>query len=201
MKMGDAIKYYRIKKGLTQDELGEILGVQKSAIAKYEKGRVENIKRSSLQKMAEVLGCSPIELLGFDNVTSGAVRIPVLGKVAAGIPVDAVEEIIDWEEIPESMAHDGEYFGLLIKGNSMEPKISNGDVVIVRKQEDADDGDLVIALINGNEGVCKRLRKYKDGIALVSTNPLYEPMYFPWNQVNDVPVRIIGRVKELRAKF
>lgn len=128
-------------------------------------------------------------------------KIPVLGRVAAGIPIEATEEIIDWEEISGEMALDGDYFCLVIKGNSMEPKFSNGDVVIVRQQQDADDGDIVIALINGSDAVCKRLRKYQDGIALVSTNPAYEPMYFSASDIEEVPVRIIGKVKELRAKF
>jgi repressor LexA len=133
---------------------------------------------------------------------SDAVRIPVLGRVAAGIPFDAVEEVIDYEEISSEMARDGDYFGLRIQGDSMEPKISNGDVVIVRKQEDADDGDLVIAIVNGYEGCCKRLRKYADGtIGLISTNPSYAPMFFTASEVGEKPIRIVGIVKELRAKF
>ena len=83
----------------------------------------------------------------------------------------------------------------------MEPKISNGDVVIVRKQDTADDGDLIIALVNGDEGCCKRLKKYENGIALISTNPAYNPMYFSADEVGNIQVRIIGKVKELRAKF
>lgn len=130
-----------------------------------------------------------------------AVTIPVLGRVAAGIPLTATEYIIDTEEIPQAMAADGEYFGLQVKGDSMEPKISNGDVVIVRKQSDADDGDLVIALINGDDAVVKRLKKYKDGIVLISNNPTYDPMYFSNDEVQSKPVEIIGKVKELRAKF
>ena len=131
-----------------------------------------------------------------------AIRIPVLGRVAAGIPLDAIEEIIDWEEITPEMASDGEYFALQIHGNSMEPKISDGDVVIVRKQSDADSGDVVIALIDGQEGVCKRLRKYEDGtICLMSTNPEYDPLYFTPTEQNQEPVKILGKVKELRAKF
>lgn len=128
-------------------------------------------------------------------------HIPVLGRVAAGIPIEAQEEILDWEEITPQMAFDGEYFALQIQGDSMEPKFSNGDVVIVRQQEDADDGDIVIALVNGNDAVCKRLKKYEDGIALVSTNPAYDPMYFSGAEVTETPVKIIGKVKELRAKF
>lgn len=128
-------------------------------------------------------------------------RIPVLGRVAAGIPIEAQEEILDWEEITGDMALDGEYFALQIRGDSMEPKFSNGDIVIVRQQEDADDGDIVIALVNGNDAVCKRLKKYEDGIALVSTNPAYDPMYFSGAEVAETPIKIIGKVKELRAKF
>lgn len=130
-----------------------------------------------------------------------AKRIPVLGRVAAGLPIEAQEDILDWEEITGSMALDGEYFALRIAGDSMEPKFSSGDVIIVRKQEDADDGDVVVALVNGNDAVCKRLKKYEDGIALISTNPAYEPLYFSKNEIETEPVRIIGRVKELRAKF
>lgn len=202
MTMGESIKYYRLKAGLTQDELGEKLGLQKSAIAKYENGRVENIKRSVIQKMAEVLNCNASELLGLKQVNNSSVRIPVLGRVAAGIPISAVTDIIDWEEITPEMAADGEYFGLQIKGNSMEPRICNGDVVICRQQEDADDGDTVIALINGEDATCKKLKKYPDGtICLIPTNPAYQPLIFTVDEINRKPVRVIGVVKELRGKF
>ena len=152
--------------------------------------------------MADVLGCSPLDLLGIDAPAPHPVRIPVYGRVAAGIPMEAIQEIIDWEEIASVMASDGEYFALQIHGDSMEPKISNGDVVIVRKQETADDGDLVIALVNGNDAVCKRLKRYDNGtLALISTNPAYDPMYFTKSEIDNTPVRILGKVKELRAKF
>ena len=105
------------------------------------------------------------------------------------------------EEISEELSKTGEFFGLQIHGNSMEPKFSEGDVVIVRKQEDAESGDIVIATVNGTDATCKRLRKYRDGIELISTNPSYEPMFFSAEEIEQKPVRIIGRVVELRAKF
>ena len=83
----------------------------------------------------------------------------------------------------------------------MEPKFSEGDVVIVRQQDDAESGDIVIATVNGDEATCKRLRKYRDGIELVSSNPSYEPMFFSNTDIIQKPVRILGRVVELRAKF
>lgn len=202
------IRYLRLKNEMSQDELAKRLGKKSyTTIQKWESGVSEPSVKITTQ-IADIFGIGIDELTGKDLQLKSAapsdavsVRIPVLGRVAAGIPLDAVEEIIDYEEIPKSMAADGEYFGLRIKGDSMEPKISNGDVVIVRKQDTADDGDLVIALVNGDEGCCKRLKKYGNGIALVSTNPAYDPMYFSADEVGRIPVRIIGKVKELRAKF
>ena len=129
------------------------------------------------------------------------VTINVLGRVAAGIPIEAVEDIIDTEEISEDMASTGDFFGLRIHGDSMEPKMSEGDVVIVRKQDDAESGEIVIAMVNGCDATCKRLKKYADGIMLLSNNPKYEPMIFSKEEIETKPVRIIGRVVELRAKF
>ena len=85
--------------------------------------------------------------------------------------------------------------------NSMEPRIYENDVVIVRQQNDAESGDVVIATINGDEATCKRLRKYRDGIELISNNPSYEPMFFSNEEILSKPVRIIGKVVELRGKF
>lgn len=130
-----------------------------------------------------------------------AVRIPVLGDVAAGIPIDAIEDIIDYEEIPAEMATQGEFFGLRIKGDSMEPRICEGDVVIVQKQDDADSGDIVIACVNGDSATCKRLIKYPDKIVLMPLNNKYDPLLFTADEVKDTPLTIIGKVVELRGKL
>ena len=94
------------------------------------------------------------------NMTlSQGIKIPVLGAVPAGIPITAIEDIIDYEEIPQSWSNQGEFFGLRIKGNSMYPKLENGDVVIVKKQSIADNGDVVIAMVNGDDATCKRYKR------------------------------------------
>lgn len=129
------------------------------------------------------------------------VVINVLGRVATGLPIDAIEEIIDTEEITEEMAKTGNFFGLQIHGDSMIPNICDGDIVIVRQQEDAETGDIVIATVNGTDASCKRLRKYKDGIELISNNPTYDPLDFSNQEIMEKPVRIIGKVVELRRKF
>ena len=136
------------------------------------------------------------------NVTlSQGIKIPVLGSVPAGIPITAVEDVLDYEEIPQSWANQGEFFALKIKGDSMEPRMISGDVVIVKQQSDADSGDVVIALVNGNEATCKKLEKTNNGIMLISTNTKYAPMFFSNEQISELPVVILGKVVELRQKY
>lgn len=129
------------------------------------------------------------------------VRVPILGKVAAGIPIEEIEDIIGWEEISEKMAKTGKYFCLQIKGDSMEPDLRDGDIVVVRHQKTAENGDIVIAQVNGNEATCKRLTVSENGIILMPHNPKYDPMPFTKDQIESIPVSIIGKVVESRRKF
>lgn len=201
-EIGKKIKEKRKAIGMTQEELAAKLGYKnKSSIAKIETG-TNDIVQSKVVAFAKVLDTTVAYLMGWDNspVKKG-VRINVLGRVAAGIPIDAIEDIIDTEEISKELAQTGEFFGLQIYGNSMEPRICDGDVVIVRQQNDAESGDIVIATVNGDEATCKRLRKYRDGIELVSNNPSYDPMFFSNKEILSKPVKIIGKVIELRGKF
>ena len=192
---------------MKQADLVERTGISKGALSSYISGRYLP-KQTNIYLIAKALNVNEAWLMGSDvpmnrttSSRSSGVKINVLGRVAAGIPIEAVEEIIDQEEITEDLARTGSFFGLQIKGNSMEPRICEGDVVIVRQQDDAESGDVVIALINGDDAVCKRLRKYRDGIELISNNPSYEPMYFDNDDILKKPVRIIGKVVELRGKF
>ena len=127
-----------------------------------------------IELMANYFGIEKSDLVEERTKSQRAgVAINVLGRVAAGIPINAITEIIDTEEISEDLAKTGDFFALKIKGDSMEPRIVDGDVVIVKQQEDAENGDTVIALVNGDDAVCKRLRKYRDGLELISNNPAY----------------------------
>ena len=137
----------------------------------------------------------------YESQKPQGLQIPVLGTVAAGIPISAVEDILDYEEVPQSWGNQGEFFGLRIKGDSMQPKMDDGDVVIVRQQSDANSGDTVIALVNGDDATCKKLQKTENGIMLVSTNPNYLPMFFTNEEIVTKPVVILGKVVELRSKF
>lgn len=218
MTLGEIINDYRTKNSLSMDAFSAKSGISKAYISLLEKnqhpktGKPITPSVQCIKQASDAMGVDfdilfskidgNVSLKKYDNALSKhGVVINVLGRVAAGIPIDAVTDIIDTEEISLEMARTGEFFGLQIKGDSMEPKISDGDVVIVRQQNDAESGDIVIATINGDEATCKRIRKYRDGIELVSSNPCYEPMFFSNEEIENKPVRIIGRVVELRAKF
>ena len=200
--MAENITYYMNKHQKSRNDMCEALGVKYTTFTDWVKGN-SYPRIDKIELMANYFGISKADLVEKRNSTStkNGVTINVLGRLAAGIPIDCVEEIIDTEEITQDMASTGEFFGLQIHGDSMEPRMKDGDVVIVRQQNDAETDNIVIAVVNGNEATCKRLKKYAEGIALISTNPSYEPMYFSNKEIAEKPVRIIGVVKELRAKF
>ena len=203
LKLYTNIKKLREERGLSQEALAKLTGYSdRSSITKIEKGLVD-LQQSKIELFAKALGTSVRELVGWDDEDTirKGVQIKIYGRVAAGIPLEMIEDVIDIEEISEEMACTGDFFGLQIHGDSMEPKMSDGDVVIVRQQDDAETGDTVIATINGTDATCKRLRKYRDGIELIATNPSYEPLYFSNQEIAEKPVRILGKVVELRAKF
>lgn len=196
----DMLKFFRMRANLSQSELAEKLGVAASTISMYEVGKREPDFETE-EKIADFFNTDLNTLRGRDNELKSGFIINVLDRVAAGIPIEAIENVIDTEEITEELAKTGKFFGLRIQGDSMEPDIHNGDTVIVRQQDDAENDEIVIALISGNDGVCKRLKKYNNSLALVSLNAKYEPMYFSQEEILYKPVRIIGKVVELRRKF
>lgn len=199
----ERIKSLRKSKGITMKKLGELIGVAESTVSLYENGKRQP-DYSTLLKIAEIFNVTADYLLGNDSSPTPSkkgIKIPVLGNVQAGIPVEAVQEILDWEEITEDMAAHGDHFGLVVNGHSMEPRFTPNDVVIVRKQTTAETGDVVIALVNGDDATIKKLKKMENGIMLVPTNPDFEAMFYTNEEIEKKPVRIIGKVVELRAKF
>lgn len=127
--------------------------------------------------------------------------IPVLGKVPAGVPIEAVEEVIDRIPLSGGFACDGEaYFGLLVTGDSMVPEYLDGDVVIIRAQPTADTGDDVIAYIGGADATLKRIAITASGIQLRPLNPAYKTRRFTNAQIESLPVIIAGIVVEQRRR-
>ena len=196
------LRSLRKQQGLTQKEVADKLGIHCTTYTKYETGASEP-SFEMLNKLADLYDISTDYLFGRTN-KSGAKSgklIPVLGDVAAGIPIEAITDIVDYEEIDATMARTGEFFGLRIKGDSMEPRMREGDVVIVRKQDTAETGDTVVVLVNGNSATVKKIKYGPDGITLLPTNPAHDPFFYSAAEVEQLPVRVIGRVVELRAKY
>lgn len=178
-------------------------GVGRSFITDIRRGQVPSVEK--MQLLADYLGVTVDSLLGKTDkpqtIRPGYVRIPVMGRVAAGIPSEAIEDIIDWEEIPAALASEGEYFALKIKGQSMEPRMCAGDVVVVKRQSDVESGEVAVVMVNGEDATVKRIKKSPEGLALMSINPVYEPMFYSNKEIEQLPVVILGKVVELRAKF
>lgn len=209
MNTGQRLKRLREELGLSQEDVAKRIGVGRTTYLKYENG--ENRPTRKLKELSRLFGVTTDYILANDvekavesnfYQSDKAVRIPVLGYIAAGIPISAIEDILDYEEISASMAATGEYFGLKIKGHSMEPKFSEGDVVIVRRQDSVESGDIAIVLVNGDEATVKKIKILDSGIILIATNTaVYEPHYYSGQQIKELPVQILGKVVELRAKF
>lgn len=205
------LRELRTSKELTQQRLAQFLNTSKSSVNMYERGEREP-GLEMLENIADFFNVDLDYLLGKTDIkrrvsiskkssTSHQIKIPVLGVVRAGQPIDAVEYIIDYEEIPESLARTGDFFALQIKGDSMSPRIKSGDIVIVRKQEDVESGDVAIVLINGDEATIKKVKKFDGGITLIPSNPEYDVLTFSNAQVSSLPVQIIGKAIEVRGKL
>lgn len=174
------------------------LGLSGAAFSEWNENSVP--RRATLERVADYFGVSVEYLLGKQSRQT-KIRVPVYGKVAAGIPIEAISDIEDFEELNADEYSVGEYFALKIGGDSMEPRFRRGDTVIVRRQEDVNSGEIAIVLVNGTEATCKKIQKTPGGVMLLSTNPVYEPMFYTNEEVEMLPVQILGKVVELRAKF
>lgn len=202
--MGTIIKKRREQLGISQEQLANILGYKsRSSINKIELNHTD-LPQSKIVALAKALSVTPAYLMGWEDLEQPTpqsngyptVRIPVLGDVAAGVPILAQQDIIGYEDIPADMAKTGEYFGLKIKGDSMEPKIHDSDIVIVKSMSDAENNDIVIAMIN-NEATCKRLHKYSNSVVLTAINSDYKPI----EVTPDENIQILGKVVMSISKF
>lgn len=208
MTTGERIKRLRKEHNLTQEELGEKIGVQKAAIQKYEKGTVENIKRASLIKLAEILDTTPEYLLGWEGIPSNIslsknkdlTLIPIIGKVAAGISCFAEDNIIDYESVHLGDISPAEQYAFLqVTGDSMYPTFMEGDLVLVQVQSSIDSGSYGVVTVDNEDGVIKKIVYGNNYIELHSINPIYPPRRFEGEEVKRI--RIFGLVKEVRRKF
>ncbi len=194
------LRQLRKENDLTQSELAKKLGLAASTIGMYERGEREP-DFETLERIAGFFCVNMNFLLGKDNTPPAGKKIPVLGKVAAGIPITAVENILDYEEISSDMAASGEYVALQIKGQSMEPRMYDGDIVIVRVQDTVEQGEIAVVMVNGEEATVKKVQFLKDGIMLRPFNTSFDPIFYSCADMENLPVRIFGKVVECRQKY
>lgn len=201
MNMGERIKQLRLQKGLTQEELGKYIGVQKSAIRKYEKGSVTNLKRSSIETLAKLFNVTPSYLMCIDddnnfenNMIDNKRVFPLLGSVKAGYDYLARENIISYISIDKKISDPENYFALKVVGDSMQPILYENDIIVVHKQSDVESGQIAIVLVDGEEGTVKKVIKYDNYIELVAFNSYYPPRKLSKND----NFKIIGKVVEAR---
>lgn len=214
-KVGKRLKEARERNKITLEEAGKKVDVHKSTVLRWENGETEKIKLPILETLADYYNVNPAWLAGFDvpmekNLTThkvdelgnSVIPIPILGTVKAGYDYLAQENWIGTIDVETSLVGNGdEYFALKVHGDSMSPALIEDDIVIIKKQNDFENGDIVVAIINGNEATIKKGKKSDSSILLQPLNSAYDPLIFTYDEMKTIPVEIIGIVKQLKREF
>lgn len=203
VEIGKRIKQARELRGITQEQLGNSLGMNKSTIQRYETGQISKIKLPVLESIAKALRVNPnwialksdemedtqiVEVI--DNLLPlpKTKKVPLVGTIACGEPITAVENIEDYISMPENVHAD---FCLRCKGDSMiNARIFDGDIVYIRQQPDVENGEIAAVLIE-DEATLKRVFKHKDSLELRAENPTFSPLYFEGAELEGI--RILGK--------
>lgn len=211
-KVGQRLKLARELKQITLEEAGNAVNVHKSTILRWENGETEKFKIPMLESLSKLYNVNPAWLMGYevpmrefktDELGNPVAEIPLLGTVKAGYDYMAQENWEDMIEVDKNIIKDvSDYFALKIKGDSMSPVLIEDDIVIIKKQEDFENGDLVVAIINGDEATIKKGKKNDTSIVLQPFNTVdYEPLIFTYDEMKNIPVTIVGIVKQLKREF
>lgn len=202
MTTGEIIKTLRQKKGLSQEELGKLVGVKKAAINKYETGLVVNLRRDVIQKLASALNTTPTVIMGWEDECGNMLnlpsnlkkvppmnKVPLVGQIACGTPILAEENITDYIDLPAHIRAD---YALTCKGNSMiDAGIQDGDAVYIRQQPEVENGQIAAVIVNDdNEATLKRFYRIGDTVTLTPANPEVAPLVFVADDINNI--RIVG---------
>ncbi|MCG7342195.1 XRE family transcriptional regulator [Staphylococcus auricularis] len=199
------IKSRRKELNLTLEQVGDLVGVGKSTVRKWETGDIENMKRDKIVKLAKALKVSPSYIMGIDEEqpqleTLPVKKIPVVSQISAGLPIYSEENLIDYIYFATNKLNsDKEEFGLKVSGDSMDKIFQDGDIVVVEKDSIVENGQLGVVMINGYNGTVKRVRYNDDQIILIpeSNNPSHYPQVYSKND----EVKIIGRVVASQKLF
>lgn len=209
--IGNKIREFRLKKNITQEELAEYLNTTSQTVSRYEIGE-RKTNQDILFKLAEYFNVSINDFfppLSFDNanivdINSNIIKIPVYGTIKAGIPIESQTDIIDYVDIPKEWTKGGkEFYGLKISGDSMFPKYQENDIVIFEHNEDLSqfNGKDCAIMINGTESTFKKLLINEQGIVLQPYNVGYDIMMFSNEEVENLPIKVVGIARERRTKI
>lgn len=204
------LREIRKKRNITLKELAEKINVAECTMSQY-----ETLQRQppldTVRAIADVLGTTTDKLLGREtsnvepvNINKNLVKIPIYGKIPAGVPMEMIDEsyIDDYVEMDsKQLRGSSTYFGLKVKGSSMFPEFRSGDIVIFRQQSHCENGDFCAVSINHTECTFKKVLKKESGITLMPLNPDYEPMFFTKKEIINLPITILGVVKEVRRSY
>lgn len=221
---GERLVSLRDAFGMSQAQVASAICVDRTSYAKYEKN--VNKPTRKLKELAALFNVTSDYIMCLSNDPHGTMvpkgkglyesfgmtsqdaiihsyKIPILGRVAAGIPIEAHEEILGYQYINEEYRNDGyNYFALRISGKSMEPTIMDGDIVIVRQQTTVDSGDIAIVLVDGEDATAKEVKESPEGITLIGHNvAVYTPHFYSNKDIQKLPVQIIGKVIQAIRKF
>ncbi|MCL2507648.1 MAG: helix-turn-helix domain-containing protein [Oscillospiraceae bacterium] len=194
----DMIRILRRQKKLSQIELAGICGVHQTAVSQWEQGRTKP-DLDSLVKMAACFNVSVDMILGTDAGLSE--KIPVIDHIRGGMKPPRDGEIVQFEPITADMADSGEHFAIKAAGEAMRPVFSAGDILIVRRQDSVNSGELALVLIGREDAVARRVIKKGTSIMLAPFNAEFEPILFTEDEIRETPVAIIGKIVELRRKY
>lgn len=219
MLLGDIIKDYRSKHNLSMQNFADLIHSSKSYVSMLEKNynpatgkpispSLETLKLISvaihidIDTLLKMLDGEQEIILSEDKFKEqfkSPYRIPVLGRIPAGVPLEMIEDILDYEELADDMLRGGkEYFALKVSGDSMYPEYLNGDVLIVLKQNDCESGQDCVVAVNGDDATFKRVYKLNGGITLQPLNNQYVPVFYSNEDILNKPVKILGIVKQIR---
>ena len=198
-------------RNMKQVDLVEKTHLDKTLINKYLSG-VTNAKQDKLTILAKALDTNEVWLMGYDipmdrnivldELGNPVASIPLVGAVKAGYDYLAQENLEGTINVEKSLVGDGsEYFALKVKGDSMAPVFIEGDIVIIHRQNDCENNQIAIVIVNGEEGTVKKVRKTEAGIILQPLNPAYAPMIFTNEEIKEIPIVIVGIVKQLKREF
>lgn len=218
-ELGIYLKELRKSKNLSLRKVDELTDINYSHLNMIENG-IRRVTPALLKNLATLYNVDYLDLYekaGYidlieddkknkiDSKPKG-VRVPVLGYIKAGIPISAIEEIVDYEEIPETLARKGQFFALTVKGDSMAPDIKEGDIAILLVQSNVENGEIGAIIFNGdNEATLKRIYKDETGITLIPDNPNnqdgFKPTHYTNKEIEEIPITIAGKLMEIRKKY